>query len=348
MNESVTLTIMPGTTILISAGSDDQEMGNALSGNWQPDTMGSLYTEDYAKTHIEIVGRIVAMGEPDRLIRFTSNSPTPTYADWSEIRLYPGSKIDYSVVEYSGRAGIAWQSHTDVQDANITISNSVIQHVFWGGIVAGPGSWDIIANNISDCGSEGIAIEPVAGEPYIAENTITNSTVGIATIQGSSATIDNNTLTDNIKGILSRGNDIITNNTISCPSQTIHEQSYSGYTFPYMVEPPIILFTGILIAENATTTIDFNNISDNQRGIAIGPNSLPTLTVRNNNFYKNAFNLWSDAYGVTIDAPNNWWGTVDSSEIANSIHDYYDDSNVGMVNFQPIAYIPIESAGIKK
>ena len=44
MDEEVTLTIMPGTTILISAGRDDQNRGNSLSGAWGLEKVGPLYT----------------------------------------------------------------------------------------------------------------------------------------------------------------------------------------------------------------------------------------------------------------------------------------------------------------
>jgi len=333
-------------TTLISAGRDDQNKGQSLIAE-EPEKMGPLYTEEYAKTHVEIVGRIIAVGTSDNMIKFTSDSPTPNYADWSEIRLYPDSRIEYSIIEYSGRAGIGWQGPPLPKNANISVSNNIIRHIFLGDIVLGPGSWKVVSNNISDCGSEGIAVDPLAGKPYIAGNIVSNSTVGIATLSESSSIIENNLLIDNVKGIVSRANDTIRNNYISSPNREIHEQSYMGYTFPYIVEPGVITFIGIQIAENPTVTIDFNEIVNNQRGIAIGPGSKPTLTLRNNNINDNDLNIYSDA-AATINAPNNWWGTTNTSEVDAKIWDYYDNPSLGKINYAPILYAPIEEAGIRK
>jgi len=37
---------------------------------------------------------------------------------------------------------------------------------------------------------------------------------------------------------------------------------------------------------------------------------------------------------TTLDATNNWWGTDDQTKIAETIWDYYDNNNVGIVNFE--------------
>ena len=137
------------------------------------------------------MGNIIAVGEQNNMILFTSNSENPTYGDWAELRLTPNSKMDYVQLEYTGRAGIAWQYDEQVQNPNISVSNSIVQHVFLGGIVLGPGDWLVDSNFVTDCGSEGISQTQV-GTPLISNNTFTNSTVGIALSELTTAIIQNN------------------------------------------------------------------------------------------------------------------------------------------------------------
>ena len=43
-----------------------------------------------------------------------------------------------------------------------------------------------------------------------------------------------------------------------------------------------------------------------------------------------------------IDATNNWWGTTDTGEIDAGIHDAKDDSNLGLVTYQPFLTQPVD------
>lgn len=345
VDEDVTLTVMPGTTVLISAGGDDQNRGlTMVMDESDKGKIGPICAEEYAKSHIEINGKIIAVGTPDEMIIFTSDSTDPSFADWSGIELRPGSRMEYCIVEYAGRAGLGVWSNIP-KDDSVLISNNIIRHIFMGGIALG-GTTDarVISNDISDCGSEGIAVDSGGGAPHIAYNTVKNSTVGIATLPKSFALIENNILIDNITGILSRGSDTIRHNHISSPSRQIHEQSYMGYTFPYITEPKVIRFTGIQIAESPTATIELNEIIKNERGIAIGPNSTPTLTIRNNNIYDNDLNFYTDA-SPDITAPNNWWGTTDTHAIEEKIWDDDDNPGVGELEYCPIETSKIGHAG---
>ena len=345
LDDGVTLTIMPGTTVLISAGRDDQNRGSAMNaGESDKEKIGPIWTEEYAKSHIEINGRIIAVGTPDELIRFTSDSPNPSFADWSGTELRPGSRMEYCIVEYAGRAGLGVWSDIP-KDDSILISNCIIRHIFMGAIALGGTTCArVISNDISDCGSEGINVDPGGGAPYIAYNTVKHSTVGIATVPESSAVIENNILIDNVKGILTRARDTIRHNYISSPTRQIHEQSYMGYTFPYIAEPPVIKFIGIIAAEHCSAIIEFNDIVSNDFGILIGPGGKPPQTLKNNNIYDNDVNIGNYAT-LDVAVPNNWWGTTDIDEIEAKIQHYTDDPNLGKVNYQPIATAKIADAG---
>ncbi len=346
LDEGVTLTIMPGTTVLMSAGRDDQNRGAEwVMDESEKEKIGPICTEEYDKSHIDITGRIIAVGTPDKMIVFTSDSTKPSYADWSCILLRPGSRIQYCVVEYGGRAGLGVQSNIP-QDESVLISNNIVRHIFLGGIsLGGTTRARVISNDISDCGSEGIAVDPGGGAPYIAYNTIKYSTVGIATLPESSALIENNVLIDNIRGIESRANDTIRHNHISSPTRQIHEQSYMGHTWPYLMNPPPIRFAGIQVGMQCSATIEFNVIVNNDMGIGIVPTASPSLRIEKNNIYDNDVINITNPTGADIAAQNNWWGTTDIDEIETKIHHYNDDPSLGKVNYQPIATAEIADAG---
>ena len=179
-------------------------------------------------------------------------------------------------------------------------------------------------------------------------NTISNSTVGIALLESSSAFTENNVLIDNIKGIVARGADTIIHNSISAPSRQIYEMTYGDITFPYFVEPEPISFFGIQFAENPTSLVEFNEIFDTEIAISTGLGTIPDFSVKNNNFYDNDLNYLNDGDGdgVDVEMQNNWWGTIDINEINSSIYDYYDAGNMGIVNFQPYEQAPVENAGV--
>jgi len=347
LDEDVTLTILPGTTALISAGKDDQNRGSAVNlSESEKKTFGSSWTEEYARSHIEINGRIIAVGTPDEMIVFTSDSPNPNFADWSSIELRPGSRMEQCTVEYGGRAGVGiWSSIPS--DNSVSISNCVVRHIFMGGIVLGGTTCArVTSNEVSDCGSEGIAVTPGGGAPYIAYNTVKHTTVGIATAPESFAVIENNILIDNIKGIVTRAKDTIRHNHISSPTRQIHEQSYMGHTFPYAVEPPVIKFIGIVAAEHCQATIEFNDIVSNEIGILIGPGGNPPQTLENNNIHDNDMNI-DNQTNLDIAAQHNWWGTTDTHTIEEKTWDYHDDTNKGKVNYEPVKTSEIAGAGPK-
>jgi hypothetical protein len=330
----------------MSAGRDDQKGGAEwILDELIKEKLGPICTIEYDKSHIDITGRIIAVGTPDEMIVFTSDSTKPSYADWSGILLRPGSRIEYCLVEYGGRMGIGVRSNIP-QDESVLISNNIVRHIFLGGISSqGTASPRIISNDISDCGSEGIAVDPGAA-PYIAYNTVKNSTTGIATAPGSFALIENNVLIDNIRGIESRANDTIRHNHISSPTRQIHEQSYAGHTWPYLMNPPpTIRFTGIQIGMQSSATIEFNVIINNEMGIAIVPTASPSLRIENNNIYDNDVVNITNPTAADIAAQNNWWGTTDIDEIEAKIQHYNDDPNLGKVNYQPIATAEIADAG---
>ena len=57
--------------------------------------------EGYRASHFSITARIVALGTAERPILFTSAQPEPEYADWNQLVLLSGSRLENVTTEYS-------------------------------------------------------------------------------------------------------------------------------------------------------------------------------------------------------------------------------------------------------
>ena len=92
-------------------------------------------------------------------------------------------------------------------------------------------------------------------------------------------------------------------------------------------------------------TIRYNTIVNNKVGISLldgqGQNYIIKYNTLNNE-QNLALRAWTGC--PDIDASNNYWGTTDTNQIDNSIHDYYDDFNLGKVNYQPFLTQPDSNA----
>lgn len=360
----VTLTVEPGTIVYIAAHSDDQHSGGheLPPDGYNDDDPTRLF--EYGVTHISIGGRIIARGTRDNMITFTSDSPTPSYAEWQAIDLQPGSIVEYCVVEYA-RNGVEASFTKD----DALISHNIVRHILWGGIGLGSASPRVTYNHISDCGHEGIDTQPSGGTPYIAYNVIKECAGGIVINPGALPTVEHNILIDNDRGIwICQAGGIVRDNSISSPRGAPHDWTYEGFAYEAWAPhgkynwifgigisdayPEIsnnILFDNpmnITISGNSSPTITFNTIIDGNYGIQFHHFSGGSPKIHTNNIFDNQYNMsLGQEVADSIDAPNNWWGTTDTKEINAKIRDYNDNRNLGKVNYEPIATGEIAGAG---
>ena len=357
VDSGVTLTILPGTRVLFAAHSDDQHSGKGFSDPFVESRDDPARTLEYAQSHIEIIGKIIARGTPDNMITFTSDSPSPHHADWVRITLWSGSIMEFCIVEYN-LSGIC-----PLGD-DVTVSHNIVRHVLWGGICSSHCSPTITHNNISDCGHEGIDVH--GGSPAISHNAITQSHNGIIITEGASPIIEDNTLVDNANcgiGVMENSSGLIRNNDIITQNrQSYYEWTYQGRTI-YWGRPSV----GINL-ENSSPSVVNNNLSGNPVNIRITGNSSPTINqnvitdgdhgilfdspftglskVYENNICNNTHNIaLLPSVTNSVNASNNWWGTTDIEEIEAKINDYYDDPSLGKVNYEPIETSEIADAG---
>ncbi len=94
--------------------------------------------------------------------------------------------------------------------------------------------------------------------------------------------------------------------------------------------------------------IRYNAIKENEIGLEIEIGSFDNFvafTISNNNIFENTeYDARVIGSGkLDIDAPDNWWGTIDISIIEGKIYDYYDDITKGRVIYEPTATQAFES-----
>lgn len=264
-----------------------------------------------------VEGILIAEGSSDKWITFTSNSDDPTKGDWGGIVFRrtdtKKSIIKYSKIDFATR-GIMLYFTSPV------ISNSIIVNNSRNGIDIGISStkydpsWvPIISyNTISNNDGEGIKCGH-STIPIITNNIIEKNKGGGISIYShylTSPIINNNTLRDNRPAIYCHegSNPIITNNTIVNGSLVFHQ-----------------------VNSIKSNPILYNNTISNTSFKAIYnyyyPPSKAIYTDPNNNNYAAAQVVKAQPSDWIINAENNYWGTNNESEIA--------DSMLGKVDFDP-------------
>jgi hypothetical protein len=148
--EGVTLTILPGTIVKIAL-TDDQHKGRdePVTGDIYFPKDPPFYEKE--KITISILGTLNAIGTPDNMIVFTSESANPTTQDWGGLNIFHG-KLEYAIVEYA-------QYNNIQHSSDVVISNNIIRNSL--GCCIGIGhsnqvSPQILNNDIYNCGHEGI------------------------------------------------------------------------------------------------------------------------------------------------------------------------------------------------
>lgn len=239
VRRGATLTIEPGTIIRVSPADNSQGFDTGFpSTEVLPDGFNDNDTtrlKEYDKTRISISGKIIALGTKEKPIIFTSAAESPKIADWAQLNLDEGSRLDHVIVEYLRTPS--------ANGDDIEITNSIFRHTMWGGISLADKSSRIINNTIYDCGHEGLDVH--GGEPYIEGNFIYECNTGIVVITDnlevvpghrfegrSNPTVINNTLLNNGHGIgLINSDGTYINNTVISPIGPSHDWCYGDFCY---------------------------------------------------------------------------------------------------------------------
>lgn len=223
--EQATLTIEPGTKVLIAAN-QDVENQNTLppsvlkQGIKQEHTFqdgvhfGQPFRDEANHISINIAGTLLAVGTPDRMITITSDSSAPGIYDWNSL-LFRKGVLSYCQIEY--------YRSLDCGEGT-EVSHNVLRHVGECCISLQGRSAILEYNTMSDAGHE--LIDMHGGAPTIRYNKLGPNPNGAGiTIDGGSPYIVSNTFEDCRFGMLfisSPGNPTIKDNTFKGNREDIH------------------------------------------------------------------------------------------------------------------------------
>lgn len=177
-----TLTILPGTTVIVSANKDannlirwgtcdgirnyDMLIGIKKEDNYN---CGVHLNEPYRdeKNHISIIifGTLKAVGTEENRIVFKSDSQNPTIYDWNTILIFKGI-LSYANIE--NYRGIATAGNN-----NVEISYNNLKNIGECGVCANNSKAKVLFNNISYAGHELIDMHnssPVVRQNHLGPN----------------------------------------------------------------------------------------------------------------------------------------------------------------------------------
>ena len=336
-----TLTIKPGTVIFISPVDNSPKFSTEVL----PDGFNDLdptRLEEYDETHITISGKIIALGTKDKTIIFTSAAENPKIADWSQLNLDEGSRLDYVIVEYLRTPS--------ANGDDIEITNSIFRHLMWGGISLADKNSRIINNTIYDCGHEGLDVH--GGAPYIANNLIYECNTGIVVITDnlevvpghffegrSNPTIVNNTLFNNGHGIYILNSDgTYLNNNVTSPLGPAHDWCYEDFCYENRN------YGNAFSIEGNSSPVFINNLFVNRT--VESPEEISLIEISNQNISGEIkqSQIWSENIYVTGDT---WTVPEATITILPGTNVYIaaarDDQNSGMAGDVAEFWDPIET-----
>ena len=184
------------------------------------------------------------------------------------------------------------------------------------------------------------------GPSIIEENSIINNTGGIAVgksvydygfiVAKGDIIIRNNNLSNSLVGI---GGIVINSyygtadyNFVPVPYNVIIENNLIGTSI-----------NGIQIESKAT--IKNNTITNSSVAIELDQSLSATIFCNNIQSY-NQYSLDLQGTSNDINATYNWWGTISTTAISQSIYDFYDDFNLGKVEYVPFLEEPNPQAPV--
>jgi len=338
VNDGVTLTIQPDVTI----------------------NLGDYY--------ILVNGTLVAKGTINNPIHFNGGSITFTgfSVGWNgqiekgcivENAIFSSTSLSSSgsvkISKSSLNAGISGEGRDIISENNIegevsgglitgnTIIGDVKGNTVSNNLITGTVSGDVITNCIITGGLK------ARGNCLVSNNTITDGIAGIGIGilidaefgwgSGGYPTIEDNLIANtNIGisiGVLIR--DWFSANIPQIQRNLITKNSV-GIEYSISVQNPY--------GDRRLTTIQYNTISQNNKGIKLFGN-VEQITIQNNNMQDNSeYNLYLEDTPNNVDAAYNWWGTTNEQAISQSIYDFEDDFHLGKVAFTPFLIEPNPSA----
>lgn len=182
-----TLTVEPGTTVRFEKGAEVE--GTDWESNadaYIKDNNDPTGRKGYKQSHYSLYGKVIATGTNSAPIVFTSAQDAPEYADWDELVLAKGSRLDYVELAYA-------HNGVNVSGDNVTITNSTIHDSLWS-CVDLFSSENVVENNeIYHCWHQAVGVKKNNANT-IRKNYIHDANLGVNCEYGATPTVEGNHL----------------------------------------------------------------------------------------------------------------------------------------------------------
>jgi subtilisin family serine protease len=283
--------------------------GTEVSGNITEDTIWTLENSPYIVTGtVQVLEDIKLTIEPGVEVKFNENTELNIGGELNAIGT-ESQMITFTSNQDAPQAGnwIGMEFTDGSVDAQADDQNNYL-------------SGSIIKYGVIEYAEDGIRSQN--SSQYISNSIIRyNLSEGIQ-LYYSGSLLKNNIVSNNYIGIQFTNHDVLGDREFVIIGNQIINNSGDG----------------IYGLQDTNATISHNDIYGNENGIDIvGTYTTPNINF--NNIYNNSnynvlmkYNNYED-----VNAQNNWWGTTDAVEIENKLYDYYDDTNLGKVIYNPFA-----------
>jgi hypothetical protein len=347
--------IIDSDTVWTQAGSPYTLTGNVLVEHGVTLTVEPGATVNLNGYYIRVNGTLTARGTAADRITFSGGQITFTSVgnDWNE-QADSGCIIEYAIID---------QTASVYSDIPIKIANTAIN-----GYIEVTSS-TIINNSINHDIKCHTCV--VSNNNVMGTITLGSVSLGVISAPPEASIVYDNTVEGSInsgspQGVPQIFNNTVTTGGISCSGYGSIFNNYVHDCQTGISLSSVRVFGGYLACY---ATVQNNLVVDNTYGIEIylasldGPVSM-VPTVQNNTIARNSvgltlsimyykapiiqFNNLQDnsdynfylAASNDVNASYNWWGTTNQTAIANSIYDYYQDFNLGKVNYTPFLAEP--------
>jgi len=291
--------------------------------------------------YLLVNGSLIVSGTADAPSRFTGTNSLA----WGGVKIQQSddlipsvNSLNYLVIEYAqGAPSIQTGSALYISYAKASISNVTFQY------------------NTSPFYLRG---ERGYGPVSVRNSKVISNTRG-AVLMYPDSSIDevvfsNNSINEDYSAVLTvcqtsyiRNSSFLNNTTAAIRT--------TGCNSPTLIENNVIAGNdGVIVVtlSNPTITLNSNDIYNNRKLKQPNNDSIDALiytdcglTITNNNIYSNTAlhamrSKSNNCDSAPIDATNNWWGTVITSEIDSLIYDYDDDFTLGKIMYEPFSIEP--------
>ena len=168
----VKLTIKPGTRVRFEKKPDGELTDwTEFADQYIKEHNDPTGRTGYNATHFMLVAKMVAVGTKDRPILFTSAQASPDYADWDQLVLLQGSRLENVEVEYA-------HNGVNIDGDNVAVRNSKIHDSLWSCIDIFSVENIIESNEVYHCWHQAIGVK-VKGKNLLTKNDVHDAQLGV-------------------------------------------------------------------------------------------------------------------------------------------------------------------------